>query len=636
MSINCSQVDNFNNSLEHFNLVKLLCDDLIKYIRTYKQITLDLSKKLSNMQSTFSKKLSKSENPVLNQITSQTNLLIELFDENIGLLKLSIEELENRVKTFESDIKNKCDNIKNIQKQISEQNKILINSYNDINKAKKNYLESMKKTEEMINKYYQDKKTIEEHEIGLGKKLNINDYNILKDKLKTELIDMNNGIKTSKYLEKIYKDLITASFKIHDNFVESYKKNNKQIKEFTIDLTEKIKNLLLSFFLTYKNSYRQPMVSIDININSLNVLEEGKETEKILSSFYKEDNSLQNISPVNYNLKSLNFLKENNFFDNREININTFEGDLNDDERTKDGRRSIAKLEDGFTQLQYISDSTLFMTIKTIFDNFNLIEKEDLNLELEQIKFKTQQYILKIESNMNSYPYAKFGPLNTKKGDNNLSILYLRKELTEEENTELTKLLSHHESRIIFLQKLSDYRARGNFFIDQKDYDIILKYFNIIADTVKDNMDYHCAEMLIILSQTYFVEKGETKSEKKYLQEGLSKNKLFKDKDFWEEFLCYMVNKEIMKTQRRDKMTKENKTSTDNKLSNVVFSQLLTLIDNMAEFGCDFQNIKEIIEPKILYYKLSDALKVTINDVINTKMEIENEKRKNAEKKEDK
>ena len=45
MSINCSQVANFNNSLEHFNSVKTLCDDLVKYIRTYKQTALDFSKK---------------------------------------------------------------------------------------------------------------------------------------------------------------------------------------------------------------------------------------------------------------------------------------------------------------------------------------------------------------------------------------------------------------------------------------------------------------------------------------------------------------------------------------------------------------------------------------------------------------
>jgi hypothetical protein len=235
---------------------------------------------------------------------------------------------------------------------------------------------------------------------------------------------------------------------------------------------------------------------------------------------------------------------------------------------------------------------------------------------------------------MNSYPYAKAGPLSVKNEDLNLTILYKRNDLSEEELNDLTNLLNNHESRIIFLQKLSDYRAKGKFYLDQKDYDIILKYFNIIADKVKDNMDYHCGEMIIILSQTYFIEIGEKISKKKYLQDDLAKNKLFRDKNFWEEFLVFMINKEIMKTQRRDKMTMENKESTDNKLSNVVFSQLLTLIDNMTEFGCDIDIIKGIIEPKILYYKLNEALKVTITEVLNSKIESEKAKRLKKENKE--
>ena len=91
-----------------------------------------------------------------------------------------------------------------------------------------------------------------------------------------------------------------------------------------------------------------------------------------------------------------------------------------------------------------------------------------------------------------------------------------------------------------------------------------------------------------------------------------------------------------MKTQRRDKMMMENKSSSDNKLSNVVFSQLLTLIDNMIEFGFPPEKTKEIIDPKIVYYKLNDALKLTVNDVLNSKIESEKQKQEKEQKKEKK
>ena len=638
MSINCSEIDNFNNLIEFFNSMKLISEELTKYLRTYKQYSLEFAKKLTIMQSTLSKKLIKSDNSAMNKIINLTRKLVELLDENLNLFKLSNDELELRIRTFEVDLKNKFENIKIFQKKTLEANKILTNSYIDINKVKKNYLDSISKTEEIINKYYSDKKIIDQHELGLGKKMNINDYNILKEKLKSELYDMNNSIKASKYLEKVYQDIIKESEKIHDSFVENYKNFNNKIKSFNVDLSEQIKNLLLSFYLTYKNSYKQPMVSTDININALNTTNESKETEKILTNLYRNDNLLPNISPTKYYLKSFEILKEDKFFEKNEVNINSLEDDLKKEENTKNKSRYVSTLEDGFSQMQYISDSTLFMTIKKIFENFKLIEKEDLNLELEEIKFKTQEYILKLESNMNSYPFAKHGYQNTKVDENNVTVLYKRNDLTKEELTDLSNLMNNnHESRIIFLQKLSDYRSRGKFYLDKRDYEILLYYFNLIANKVKDNADYHCGEMIIILSQTYFLEITEPnkkKYEKKYIQEDLMKNELFRDKTFWEEFLCYAINKEIMKTQRRDRMYMENKTSSDNKLSNVVFSQLLTIIDNMAEFGLDGEKIKEIIEPKIIYYKLNDALKLTINDVLNSKIEGEKKKRQEKEKRE--
>ena len=636
MSINCSEVENLNNSIDFFNSMKFICDELTKYIRTYKQLTIDYSKKLASMQSSFSKKLSKTENKSMEKIISITNKLVELIGDNIGLIKLSAEEIETKVKEFELDLKTKYDNLKQIQKKAQEQNKILINNYNDINKAKKNFIESMTKSEEIINKFYSDKKFIDDSDRGLGKRINMNDYNMTKDKLKSEYNDMNNSIKVSKSLEKIYTNLINDSTKIHGVFVQNYTKNfYSTIKTFNIDISNKIKNLLLSFYLSFKNSYRQPMVNTDININSLNSIDEGKETENIMNTLYKNNNPLQNISPVNYNLKAIQILKENKFFENNDVNINSTEEELKNDDGSFEQNKYVSVLDDGFSQLQYISNSSLFLTLKKIFDNFNLIDKNDIKFDIEEIKFKTQEYILKIESNMDSYPYAKDGIQDK----NDIVIYYKRNELTNEELADLEKLLSHHESRIILLQKLSDYRAKGKYYLDQRDFDLLLKYFNIITNHIKAEADYHCAEMIIIISQTYHLEifnKTKGTSRKKYIQDDLKKNEIFRDKNFWEEFLCYAINKEIMKTQRRDKKIMENKSSTDSKLSNVVFSQLLTIIDNMIEFGFSPEKTREIIEPKINYYKLNDALKLTVNEVLNSKIESEKKKKEEEQEQEKK
>ena len=116
MSINCSEIDNFNNLIEFFNSMKLISDELTKYLRTYKQYSLEFAKKLTIMQSTLSKKLIKSDNSSMNKIINLTRKLVELLDENLNLFKLSNDELELRIRTFEIDLKTKFDNIKLFQK----------------------------------------------------------------------------------------------------------------------------------------------------------------------------------------------------------------------------------------------------------------------------------------------------------------------------------------------------------------------------------------------------------------------------------------------------------------------------------------------------------------------------------------
>ena len=79
MNIVCSELDNLNISLDYFNSIKQVSDDLIKYLKNYKQLNLDYMKKLQSFQTNFRKKLSTSENPKIAQVTSAlTNKLIQL------------------------------------------------------------------------------------------------------------------------------------------------------------------------------------------------------------------------------------------------------------------------------------------------------------------------------------------------------------------------------------------------------------------------------------------------------------------------------------------------------------------------------------------------------------------------------
>ena len=163
---------------------------------------------------------------------------------------------------------------------------------------------------------------------------------------------------------------------------------------------------------------------------------------------------------------------------------------------------------------------------------------------------------------------------------------------------------------------MNDYRGLGKFYLCKEDFNLLSEMFTFITDKIKRDTDHQCAERIIILSETYCREKGKRKI---FLQESIRNNDIFKDKNFWEEFLCYSINKHIMQTLERDKKIKENKEETDSKFSNVVFAQLLTLIENMYKFDIDSKMVKEVLDPKISYYRLTESCKSTIDDVITAK-----------------
>ena len=595
-------------------------------------------KKLQLFQTNFAKKLAKSDNPKITQITLLTSKITEIVSQIEELFQVSIDDIDSRAKHFEALLKEKTDNVNSLKKAPVELTKDLNSSYIEINKTKNNFINSISKTEELIDKYYMYQNKIQEHESGLKDKLPENEYNLLKEKQKAQLNEMTNSIKMTKKYEEFHKGSIKASIKKHDKFVEECNSYRDKIKANACEIADEIKTFLCAFMLSLKNNYKQPLCSADIYLNEFNKLNEKEEMDKIITSAFKTDNQLKNFESTKYQIKSFSHLKNTNYLKDEENNNN----DKSNNNQNDNKRKIVEKLEDGFGEMSYICDESLVMTIKTLFENFKLIEKEGFDMKFEEAKNRTQKYILKIISNMNNYPFAKEGTYN----ENNIEKLqeyldYKREELSNKEIIDLTELLDTHENRIIFLQKLSDYRARGKFVLCDKDYILLSQLFNILSDKIQKNADYRTAEMLIILSQTYFIEEG---TKKIYIQDSFKGNKVFKDKSFWEEFLCYSINKEIMKTLNLDQKIQEDKENSDYKYSNVVFAQILTLIDNMFEFDLDCETIKDVLNPKISVYKLNDNFKETINDVILAKQEQKNlemeqinkEKEENKKKEENK
>ena len=616
LTIKCSEMDNINISYKFFSFVKLISEELIKYLKSFNQLSADHMKRLESLDNSMVFKFQNQEDDKkISQIINLTNKIKQVLTQNIDLMRCSIRDINTYIVEFEQFLIEKTEIINELKQSSLSLTNNLLSSYQEIKKTGGTFISSLDKTEDIIDNYYLNKIKIREHENGLGDKLN--NIDIIKEQQKAQFNEMNSAIKLTKKYEEFHKGAISASNKIYNEFIEACNIHKNKIKEYVCQISQKMKEIILFFFISFRGVYNQPLEIIEKYIGELNDLDEYKEIDNIINQNYMSNNNLKKSEPIKYNLKSFKLLKQINYFKkqnnlnkekNEDIKLNEENKNNANNNNNINNRNIVKALDDDFDKLYYICDDAFMFTIKTIFENYELIEKENIDINFEENKNKTQRYIMKIIENINYSDDKK------------------RNELSKEEITDLINLLNVHDNRIIFLQKLSDYRVKGKYILSDKDFIILSQIFNFICDNMKIKSDFRVAELLIIISQTYYTV---NKKGKKYLQSSFKDNELFKQKMFWEDYLTYSINKEIIKMLKVEGNIQEDKEITDYKYSNIIFTQILTLIDIMHEFNLDSQTIKDILQPKIIFYRLNDEFKGTINE------EIQNRENNKKEKKND-
>ena len=613
LTIKCSEMDNINISYKFFSFVKLISEELIKYLKSFNQLSTDHMKRLESLDNSMVFKFQNQEDDKkISQIINLTNKIKQVLTQNIDLMRCSIRDINTYIVEFEQFLLEKTEIINELKQSSLSLTNNLLSSYQEIKKTGGTFISSLDKTEDIIDNYYLNKIKIREHENGLGDKLN--NIDIIKEQQKAQFNEMNSAIKLTKKYEEFHKGAISASNKIYNEFIEACNIHKNKIKEYVCQISQKIKEIILFFFISFRGVYNQPLEIIEKYIGELNDLDEYKEIDNIINQNYMSNNNLKKSEPIKYNLKSFKLLKQINYFKkqknlnkekNEDINLNEENKNNANNNNNINNRNIVKALDDDFDKLYYICDDAFMFTIKTIFENYELIEKENIDINFEENKNKTQRYIMKIIENINYSDDKK------------------RNELSKEEITDLINLLNVHDNRIIFLQKLSDYRVKGKYILSDKDFIILSQIFNFICDNMKIKSDLRVAELLIIISQTYYTV---NKKGKKYLQSSFKDNELFKQKMFWEDYLTYSINKEIIKMLKVEGNIQEDKEITDYKYSNIIFTQILTLIDIMHEFNLDSQTIKDILQPKIIFYRLNDEFKGTINEEIQNRENNKKEK----------
>ena len=597
MSIKCSEVVNYNICQGYYKMISLVFDDELKYIRSYKSLLSDYFKKVLSLQVNLGLKLGQPPEEFANAswlnctpILKLTQYIPKMIQKQLESIKNFLDEFEKSIEKIDDFLKEKSNSIKNYQEKYENSNEELLKKYLDVEKIKATFLESIEKTEDTILKYYNNKKKLDNAKIN---KLNDNDFKIIYDKNKEYEAQKKILISGTKKYEKEYINIIEKTRNTEKKFINTINDSINGIKDISSDISSKVKDILVSFFTSIRDSYKIPLDLIDSSLLNLKDLNQKEITNNSMIATFNKEKNLEPVEPQKYNLKSIELNNEN------EKKNKSFWSKLIKGKNSDKNKNKFIQFEDGFEEMTYFEDEANVYTIKEIFKNFVLINTNELNIEVEEEKNITKNYTCKIISNMSV----------KSNNENNIE---------EEEKNNLINLLSKHHNRIIFLHKLNDYRAMCQFELNERSYKLLGELFFYIINISKTEKDYHCVEMVIILSKTYYILKD--KKTKVYLQNLIIDNKYFKLKDFWEELLIYSISKEVARSNKREKIGRENENKLKVKNDNIIFSQLLTLIDNMFDFGADENLVKNIIEPKLIFYKIGDNLKDTINDVIGSKI----------------
>ena len=562
----CSELENINISINYYNFIKEVFDDYIQFITNYKTITNEYLKKLSSLQEKFSYKLStrdkenmKYKNINIEHIFSLTSPIPKIIKEQIENSNICIKGIETQIENYNKLMKEKEILSNKIQLMFEESRKDLLKKYREIDKLKENFRLSMANTEDIIFKCLSQK-----------------DKTITEDRMKWAIDD-------SKKIEKDYKNLINSTKLYEETFDSIYLSSLENMKKLCSETSNQMKDLIIDFIILLKNNVKMQMSQIDMYLPELGQLDEVKIIENIIINSYRKNNKLVHVRPQKYRMK-------------------IFKNKIEEDELGQ-STNPIVNLEDGFEEMMLIRDENIVKTLKIMKENFELFEDKNISIEIEEEKVKCMLLIEKILNIEN--------PKTTKKSKDLVS---------DDDINELNNLIDKHHNRVVFLQKLSEFRNVGKFEIGKNTFEILSKLFNTLINTIERDVDYHSAKNAIILSQTYYM-KDEKNNDKIYLQKNIQNKEIFRSKKFWEEFLDFSINKEIVQCVSNDvkngNILKENRKEAEDKMSNIAFAQIVPYTDNMREFGLDKETIKELVFPKMEKYKMNKELIEQVKDVID-------------------
>ena len=438
--------------------------------------------------------------------------------------------------------------------------------------------------------FYESKKAMEKNLKSYHQKMVVAEQSVLDlKKLEIKTMSVNNDsqsmLQSQEMLNQNSSKLINDCIKPFKTYEESRSKAN----ELREDSIKKQKHLLY----TYQN-----------------IEEELGKVNQTISSIF---------------LSNLKIQKE--FIEEKSTEIEEIKNNIN-------VKKDIRQLIIDYTGNETPEEEIPFIGFPTTIDFDKSEDKETYLIYSETVKYIQER----ISAEFPDYDEK----LEREKNDMREIMVKIFSTYSKEGADKILTYIKNPDIHYYFLLLLNNLRTNNRIKQNEELINFLGVILNQILDASEKDLNFDNAKNCMILSQTFFCEKGNNK-EKYYLIEKIRKHKWLITKDFWVNFIDKMIDYEITKfVAMNNETTKEKILEGSNdvndkiksKVSELLFSQLLPYVNNMNEFKISIKNMVQITDFFCHKFKfLSDEHKESMFGLISEDQTEVNKYRKEFQRK---
>ena len=303
-------IENIQNIFLHSSEILKNCNEFLK---AYMDINKDFYKKINNLNSKYTPKIKYRPNNIIEQyLFNITEIFPKIIISQIDSIKFLNNGLEKGYELTSNMIEEQNKIMKTLNKKFIIQKDEILKKYIELDKSKNTFFNNVKNVEVNLIDKKKRKKNLDVNSLDKIEK-SFMEQEILRQEL------LNNNIDKMKSSEKEYLNLIKIINDLEDNFIISSNTIYNHLKNNTLTLVIRMKELFLDFLIFIKNSFQMTMTEIDSELPLLNHKDIKKEYSDLIESVYKKNNKLKisNYQPFSLKLLEKDFDFVNDLYVNK-------------------------------------------------------------------------------------------------------------------------------------------------------------------------------------------------------------------------------------------------------------------------------------------------------------------------------